>query len=95
MSCDEDDLPPPRLKIAGYLPRLTDQEQAILEATRGLSPECVAACVAAVRAEAAYRRLLVQLLVKPDSDWRECDQLKHVASNAFFAAVALLPKEGT
>lgn len=65
---------------------------AIINATRGLSPECVAACVAAVKAINA--RIVHTLVDSPD--WRAEDQELLVArDNAVAAAIALLPKEWT
>lgn len=53
---------------------------AILDVTRGLSPECVAACVAAVRATRKYR-------VFPS------DNFHKRYAEAMSAAIALLPKD--
>lgn len=64
----------------------------ILDAVHGMSPECVAACVAAVRAFAELQKSQKKARYFDSPTWSEA---LDKSRRAHGAAIALLPKEGT
>lgn len=64
--------------------------ESILNATRGYSPECVAACIEAVKAGIDSDRHLERC------EENQCKHCGHMAAHArkmYFDAIGLLPKE--
>ena len=69
---------------------LDSREIAIVNATRGYSPECVAACIEAVKAGIDSDRHLERC------EENQCKHCGHMAAHArkmYFDAIGLLPKE--
>jgi len=64
--------------------------ESILNATRGYSPECVAACIEAVKAESRFQGPHDCLR---EAECMRCDELACECVAAMDRAISLLPKE--
>jgi len=67
----------------------TQREQAILNATRGYSPECVAACIEAVKASRDSDRHMERCA---ENQCKDCGPMAAHARKMYFDAIGLLSK---